>query len=495
MKWNKITQLRRGITECVDSMGNHATGKGTAKMSAKAKNPDKIGIGKFWAWNSRAISVTCNVLIMGYMSIYCTDTLMIKPAIVGAMLVISRLSDGFTDLIAGYLVDRTETRLGKARPYELAIIGVWLCTLLMYSCPEGLGTFAKAAWVLVMYIFVQSVFNTLLGANDLVYMVRAFGNDKIYAKLNSYGGIIACIAGMFVNISFPILMANLAVSAAGWRTLIAIYAIPLMFIGLLRFIFVKEEYNTDVVRESGEKTNLKDVLYLLKNNKYIYIVALVVMLNSFAASMGVSTYYYKYIIGNLSLAGAAAVITMVGIPLLFFFPALVKKLTAVGLIRLGGIVSIVGYSICFIANDNFIVYAIGNLVFGVGMLPFSYMISLLTIECASYNEWKKCPRMEGVLNSIISFGKKTGSALGAAITGLLLGFVGYDASLSVMPDSVLMMIRILAGVIPAGLYLIAVIVLHFYKLNKMMPQIQADNEAARAQALQKAAGAEGTDHE
>ena len=45
-----------------------------------------------------------------------------------------------------------------------------------------------------------------------------------------------------------------------------------------------------------------------------------------------------------------------------------------------------------------------------------------------------------------------------------------------------MMIRMLYGIVPMALYLLVALTLKGYKLNKLMPQIKADNEAKRGQA-------------
>ena len=70
-------------------------------------------------WNSRAISTAIFVLVSSFLMIYCTDTLKILAAMVSMILVASKVLDGITDMFAGFIVDRTETRWGKARPYEI----------------------------------------------------------------------------------------------------------------------------------------------------------------------------------------------------------------------------------------------------------------------------------------------------------------------------------------------------------------------------------------
>ncbi len=439
---------------------------------------NKIGIGKFWAWNSRTISVSINALIMGYVVFFCTDTLRLSPIVVGAILMVSRCIDAFTDLFAGFFVDRTSTKLGKGRPFEFCVIGLWLCTILLYSCPDSLSTMIKYIWIFVTYFFVQSVFNTLLGASDIVYLVRAFKNQEQYAKLNSLSGILISIAGLLFNVSFPILMAKLAVSPAGWRILIAIYAIPCAVLGMFRFIFVKEVNDVDG-NSSADKIKLKDVGILLKTNKYIYPIGLAVFLVSFLANMGVAVYYYTYILENISLMSLGAIVSMLTVPVLFVFPKLVQKMPIKQIMIYGAFIGAVGYFIQFLANKNFIVLMIGSMIGGLGMLPFSYLVSLLVIDCATFNEWKKRPRMEGTLNTVVAIAKKGGAAFGAGFAGLLLGLAGYDKSLAIMPDSALFMIRVLMGLIPAICYLLTIVCLRIYKLDKLMPQIRKDLEEVK----------------
>lgn len=269
------------------------------------KNTSKIGVGKFWAWNSRAVSTTINTLILGYVTFYGTNQLMLSPLVVGIVLMASRITDGVTDLFAGFIVDRTRTKLGKGRPYEICILGLWACTLLLYSCPENLSTVLKYVWVFVMYFFVQSVFFTLLSAADIVYMVRAFRDEKQYATLNSMSGII--------------------ISAAGWLTMIAIWAIPCALIGIFRFFFVKETRDVDY-ETKNQKFELKDIGTLLKSNHHIYPVAIAILVTSFPANMGVGVYYYTYIIRDVGKMALSAVASVACLPVLFVFPKLVGKM-------------------------------------------------------------------------------------------------------------------------------------------------------------------------
>ena len=172
----------------------------------KKENPDKVGLVKFWAWQTSGISASANFIILGFVTIYCTDTLKIPPALVGTLLMITKLADGVTDLFAGYLVDRTKTRFGKGRTYEFAILGAWLCTWLLYSSSGEASLFVKCIWVASMYSCISAIFMTLLQASNNAYFVRSFATNGQRVKIASFGGIVIMLGAVALSTVFPILM-------------------------------------------------------------------------------------------------------------------------------------------------------------------------------------------------------------------------------------------------------------------------------------------------
>lgn len=445
----------------------------------KKEKPKKVSFVKNFVWQTRNISTAVNTLVLGYVTIYCTDTLGLSAALVGVLLMSSKIFDGFATVVAGYIVDRTNTKLGRARPYEFAIIGLWLCTWLLYSCPQEFSLVAKSVWIFVMFCFVTGVFNTLLSANGNVYMVRAFSSQEEYVKLTSVGGMLIFVAAIATNLTFPILMAKYAVSSHGWSNLVAIYAIPLALIGILRFFIIKEVNNVDVNVNPDEKLKIKDFINAMKDNKYVFIIAFMTFVGSFISNMGVIIYYYKYIFKDIAMAGTMSMIGIVVIPSLMLIPPLLKKFSVVKITLAGILVMMVGYLINFFAKDNIAMLMIGSLLTGVGNVPISMMSALLMIECSDYNEWKGKPRLEGTISSLIGFGNQVGAAFGTGMLGVLLTVSGYDGAAINQSSSSIMMIRSLYSLIPMGLFVIVFLVLRMYKLDELLPQIRKDNEERR----------------
>lgn len=448
----------------------------------RQKNPDRIGVGKFWAWGSREVSETSNVLIQTFFLFYCTETMLLNPAIVGVLLGLSKVIDGITDVIAGYIVDKTKTRFGKGRPYELCIFGTWICTYLMFSCPAEIQLTMKYVWVFSMYILVNALFNTFLNAGENVYMIRAFKTGQI-VRISSFVGFISSAVGFIINIVMPQLVERYSAVQGGWSRIVLYIGVPVTIIGIMRFIFIKEEYDLDVVVKT-DHIKLKDAVHMLRQNKYVWYIVLFTFVSQVGTGLGLVTYYFKYVVGNIGLQSITSAVTIIALPMVFVFPKCIRMWKIRNLMIAGTFFSMAGGIVCFLSNKNAAVYMAGWLLVTIGSLPGSYLIRLMMFDCASYNEWKKMPRLEGTIGSVQGFAKRTGSALSSAFGGIFLAWIGYSGGDTVSAET-LLGLRFGNCLIPAIAALVSFICLLFYDLDKKMDQINEENEKARAEILAK----------
>lgn len=94
-----------------------------------------------------------STLLASFLLSYYTDTAMLSAAAIGTMFIVCRLLDGVTDLGMGAILDRTNTKLGKARPW-LILSAPLICIgmILILSVPQGWDTAAKMVWAYLTYI-------------------------------------------------------------------------------------------------------------------------------------------------------------------------------------------------------------------------------------------------------------------------------------------------------------------------------------------------------
>ena len=392
------------------------------------RKAEKVGLGKLLLWNSSSCSVALSTLMLGYATFYCTDVLQLAPALVGTLFMVSKIFDSFTDVVAGFIVDRTQTRWGKGRPYEIFMLFLWLSTWLLFSCPTSFATAAKCIWIFCMYTFMNSICVTFLNANNVVYMVRAFENKEQQSKIVGY-----------------------------------------------------------VSEKNGEQTHLKDLLPLLKESRPVLIICMVRFVQNIATGLGVGTYYWQYIIGNLGMMGVASVTTILVLPLAFALPVLRKKFGMAGMSVIGILVGCIGYLATFFAGGNMVFFIVAALLVSAGAVPLNMMFNMFIADVADYNEWKGLKRMEGTMGSLTGLAGKIGSAFGGFLMGVLMSASGYVGGADVQVDSAIMMIRVLASVAPLALMLVVAAILRFYTVDKQMPQIKQDLEARAAATTEAAA--------
>lgn len=439
------------------------------KNKNKTANPDKVSFGQLLAWNTRPISLGAVTIIIAYLSIYCTDTLGMPAALVGTLLMASKIFDGVTDIFAGWLVDNTKSKWGKGRPYEFSIIGVWICMFLLFATSDEWSITVKSIWIFILYTLIFSVFSTLLNAAETPYIIRAFKTPLAITKVSAYGGIIITLGCMVVSISFPIFVGTMATSVTGWRKLMLMYAVPLALLGMLRFLFVKETEMED--KKSEEKVSLKNILTVIRGNKYVWLLGIAALCPQLILAMSAPTYYFTYIVGDIkvySTIQAAGMLTMI---IMFVFPALMKRYSGMQLVGAGAVIGIVGYVINFFAGSNVPFLIVGFLLSGISAMPTSYMRSPIIMQISDYNESKGQPRMEATMSSVVNFLCKLGSAFGSFLLGILLSMGGYDGKMPVQSDSAVFMIRLLYSLIPVIFMVITIwTAVAFRPLDKMQKE-------------------------
>ena len=462
---------------------------------AKTKSSEKLGMGRLLAWKSSDVAAAwVNVIALGYLSIYASDTLGLNVGVVGTLLLVSKIVDAFTDVMAGWIVDNTRTKLGKGRPYELCIVGETICTILLFAGNPAWSNTVKCVWIFFMYTLVFSIFATFRNAAANPYTIRFLSNNPVLIrKMASYGGIITMAASMGLSIVFPMIMGSFITSASGWTTLVAIIMVPATLIGLLRFFLCKEDPEVDATSKQ-EPIRFHELAQLFRRNKYAWYYAIIMLCMNIITNLAVNTYYFKWIIGDMSMMGLMSVFSIVLLPLMTTFPTIIKKMGSMGkMVFVFGCVGIVGYLIAFFSDANVLGVMLGMMLGSFATLPLSYYGVLFIMNICTYNEMIGLPRMDGSSGILANFASKLGASLGSWITGMLLMVSGYVSATDAVsqPASALMMIRVDFTLVPAVLMvIIAVCALAFSRLEPKAAEFEAQKKLAEAQAAAPAADAE-----
>lgn len=441
-------------------------------MSAKTVNKKgKMPVGYALAFSGTGLAMGINVLILMQITYYATDFAGLSPALVGTLLLASKIFDGVTDLLVGFVIEKTNTRIGKARPYQVMMVPLWICSILLFSIPN-FGIAGKAAWLFVFYSLVNSIFATFIYATEPVMLGRSMPGDQQRAKVTAFQAIVIMMISAGVSIALPQLIKNWGSQAYGWTKILMAFGLPLMVIGLGRFL-IKET----VEQTAAEKNmKLKESLSLLLKNKYIFFLAVLLLIYNTVYNMGVvATYYFQYIVGDLGLLSIGGIFSLLSPFILILFPLAIRTIGSMGFVRIGLMVAIIANMLkLFIGPSNVILLLACNILASLGASPLGMMKPVFVVECMEYSEWKTGKRLDGFMSAMANFTSKVGGALASAGVGFIMALAGYVSGSRTQSGTALFSITALFTWIPAILCLLMLLVTVFYKLDKELPEIRKE---------------------
>ncbi len=217
--------------------------------------------------------VACNVvfgMIGTLLTMFYTDYALITAGTIGIIMLVSRIFDGFSDVIMGIIVEKTHSRFGKARPWLLWMsIPFCLSAVLLFTVP-GVGVKGDP-WYKVLYVFITYNFCTTVcyTAINLPYgTLSTLMTDKSYQRdmlgnvrmgLSPLGKIIAVVA----TLPLVKLMGN---NQMAWAKTMSIWATVAFILLLMNFLFCKETIGVDKKNAIPSKNRAIEKINAIKTN-------------------------------------------------------------------------------------------------------------------------------------------------------------------------------------------------------------------------------------
>lgn len=413
--------------------------------------------------------------IASFVTIYMTDTVGISAGIIGTIILFARVFDGVTDVFMGTVVDNTDTKMGKAKPWVFwtaPILG--LLTFMLFNVPD-FGQSGKIIYVSIIYILISAIFYT---ANNVAYssLTSFMTNDETdRTSLGSIRFIFANAAVLFISAFTTIFVTSFGGGQQGWTFTALLYGllcgIPLMITGF----FVKER-NVAKKKTKEQRTSFITIMKALISNKYFNITLILYFLWYLRQTENASRIYYaSYIFKNEDLMGilsAAALVPMI-IGLLFA-PYITGKVGLKKSVITGLIISIVGYVVMAIFSENVLGFVIGAVINGFGLAPLQAGLTTFVADVGDIVYWKTGVPVQGSVFSITSAGMKVGQGITAALVGWSLQFGGYVANTTAQPDSSIFAMKAITIYFPFLVVISMIVVVLFLNYDKLMPKIRRD---------------------
>ena len=418
-------------------------------------------------------------LLTAFMMIYLTDTVGLSMGIVSTLIAVSKIFDGVSDFFFGRMIDKTHTKMGKARPWMLwPYIGCSVALVACFAIPMNWGETAQYIFFFVAYTLLNAVFFT---ANNIAYasltaLITKNTNERV--QLGSFRFIFAFGTKIVIEAITIQAVSSLGGGASAWRTIAIVYAVLGLIVNTISVFSVKELPEADAgmeeEREEEHKlTFLKSFRLLLKNKFYVIICITYIMTQIYASVIGMGTYYAKYILGNEGLfSDLSLAINITMVIALTILPLVIKKM--------GGVykLNVLGYLVATVGRVG--VMAAGYMgsiplmlaftaLSTLGIAPLQGDLNALIASCSEYTTLTTGHRLDGMMYSCSSLGIKIGGALGTAICGWLLDAAGYVENAVVQTDATVNMLQFLylwAPVILCGIVMLLLSLLKVEKANK-----------------------------
>lgn len=405
-----------------------------------------------------------------------------------------------TGLLNGWLIQHTESRQGKMRPWYLifGFLSIIIGCLIFLFPGNSMG---ESYWY--YFFFLLICYHTV--GSSYFYLFRdticslTSRNPKEKAKIQfvrkmSWTLLSGIVIGMVFNMvllpmwlekdinGYPILMIT-----------ISILAIPLL---LLEYFYTRERVTEDVAVEYDHldetRIPLKQQLKALLSNKYYLILIIIATVSGIVDNYkggNVQYFYIKFLLGGADNPRMYTIYQVVtGIPLgigAFAIYPLAKKVGIKNLTVGGYALVLVGSIVGYLFPDQMVPALVGGFIRNIGWLPNAYIFA--TLLCYAYDsvEYRSHMRLEGMMGVAIITAIQWliyAPFAGGFEAGILkLGFV--DAQGITPGADVIRFMNASFYLFDAVLAAVVVILLPFVDVEKHLPEINAELLERKKQAV------------
>ena len=425
-------------------------------------------------------------LLSAFVMIFLTDTVGMNAGVVGTLIAVSKLFDGVSDIFFGSLIDKTKTRMGKARPWMFyGYFGCAVCLVAIFCIPAGVSATAQYAWFFIAYTLLNAGFYT---ANNIAYsaltaLITKNNNERV--QMGSIRFMFAFGTSMLIQTITVGLVAHFGGGAAAWRTVAIIYAVVGVISNTISVLSVRELSEEELAEgeeiqrdtDAEEKYTLADAFRLLVQNKYyIMICAAYILMQIYTATLNMGIYYMTYVLKNANLLGVFS--WAINIPMiigLLFTPFLVAKFG--GMYKL----NLMGYTLGTIGRLGVVIAGymgsvplmlICTAAAAIGMSPLQGDMNALIATCSEYTFLTHGKRVDGTMYSCTSLGTKLGGGIGTALAGWLLAFSGYVGGAAQQTASTLNMLHIMYLWMPMIFNLLITLILTRLNVEKANEELR-----------------------
>lgn len=372
-------------------------------------------------------------------------------AIITGLILIIRLVEVFIDPIIGNIVDNTNTRWGKFKPWLIGAGTISsLLLALLFSGIFGLSRIS-ATWFTIMFIPIFITFDIFYSFRDVSYwgMVPALTEDSherslftAAANFSAFGqNIVTIIIVPVVTYVTFVFTGSHNEGQPGWTA----FGILIAVVGIIcSFVvgFGTHEKHNALRAVTKQKTSLKDMFWALAHNDQMLWTAFPYLIYGFgnAATAGLMFYMFKYVMDKPGLFWITGLIpTIAGFFTSPLYPIINKWVTRKTIYAVSMCSMILAYILLIVSVDNLPMVITAMILYYVPQ-GFIFMAVILTLtDTIEYGQLKNGTRNEAVTLAIRPMLDKMSGAISNAIVGwvaVAAGMTGTATAASMTPGGI-----------------------------------------------------------
>ena len=405
-----------------------------------------------------------------------TDVMGVSAAVVGAMMMIARVVDAFSDVTMGQICDRCRPgKKGKFAPWIRRMCGpVALASFLMYAVwfkdmPMGFKIF----WMFFTYLLWGSICYTGINIPYGSMASAITADPKERTSLSSFRTIGATLANTVIGVVLPLIVyyedaqGNTVFSGSRMMTAALLCSVGAIICYLLCYHMTTERVKME---KTAEKFSFKELIRTTISNRAligIVAAALLLLLAQLTLS-GMGNYIYPNYFGNREAMSTANMgVTVITLALSTVIVNISGKYGRKELAGVGAAVGAIALIAAFILHTkNVWVFVALSLISSLGTAIFNLVCWAMITDVIDDAEVRTGKRSDGTIYAVYSFARKLGQAASSGLTGGLLTMVGYSAATAFEPQVVDGIYNITCLVPAAGFILLALALKFLYPLDK-----------------------------
>ena len=456
------------------------------------------------------------VLILSYIATFGNNVLGIATVFASVMVTGMRVFDAFTDPLIGALMDRTNGKLGKFRPFMLIGNIIMAFAVFMLYCispdiPEDQMWLRYATFIVLYAVWVIGyTFQTSVTRSGQTVLTNDPNQRPLFTIFNTVGSM----AGMgLMQFLAPIIRSVVAdySSADFYRVLTPIGVVVSFLLTILAIIGIWEKDNVKyfgIGGEKQEKTKASEYLEIIRNNnpmqRLMVAGAGCKLALSIATNVTVLCMLYGCMMGNydglylpMMVLGyvfsvpfflltvrtsqkkgqkaslmkyvSVALVCYIGVLVLLFLWKQGDPAWNLSLFT-SGKVSINLYTVLFI------------LFFGIGYGAYYSTADMpipMVADCSDYETYRSGKYIPGIMGTLFSLVDKLVSSLSATIVGIAVSMIGLEnlpTADTPYSSGMSTVVIILFCIVPMAAWAVTLLIMRKYELTgERMKEIQAVN--------------------